>query len=102
MHHWKITLDTTIHTGHFLISYDDSEKVDGDIGDLYDDLNDGDNDVGMGHGPIGDGCYLKVHINLARHFSAAPRLDLETTLANTFYQFFVPPLACKDMFQKIR
>ena len=53
MHHWKITLDTTIHTGHFLISYDDSEKVDGDIGDLYDDLNDGDNDVGMGHGLMG-------------------------------------------------
>ena len=45
MHHWKITLDTTIHTGHFLISYDDSEKEDGEFGDY-----DGDNDVGMGHG----------------------------------------------------
>ena len=32
MHHWKITLDTTIHTGHFLISYDDSEKEDGEFG----------------------------------------------------------------------
>ena len=52
MHHWKITLDTTIHNGHLLISYDDSEKEDGDFGD-YDDLNDGDNDVGMGHGLMG-------------------------------------------------
>ena len=95
MHHWKITLDTTIHTGHFLISYDDSEKEDGEFGDY-----DGDNDVGMGHGLMG--LVVKAHINLARHFSAAPRLDLETTLANTFYQFFVHTLACKDMFRKIR
>ena len=48
MHHWKITLDTTIHTGHFLISYDDCEKEDGEFGDY-----DGDNDVGMGHGLMG-------------------------------------------------
>ena len=37
---------------HFLISYDNSEKDDGDIGD-YDNLNDGDNDVRMGHGLMG-------------------------------------------------
>ena len=35
-----------------MISYDNSEKDDGDIGD-YDNLNDGDNDVGMGHGLMG-------------------------------------------------
>ena len=35
-----------------LISYDNSEKDDGDIGD-YDNLNDGDKDVRMGRGLIG-------------------------------------------------
>ena len=35
-----------------MISYDNSEKDDGDIGD-YDNLNDGDNDVRMGHGLMG-------------------------------------------------
>ena len=35
-----------------MISYDISEKDDGDIG-YYDNLNDGDKDVGMGHGLMG-------------------------------------------------